>query len=276
MADEFADKVQARSPASLDVESVGQARPAGLRGAPEARRGARAGPDRAAAGAPACAPTSTATSRPTGPRPTASRSRCCCACPRRSASASSRCAACRWPSPRTARRSRSTAWPTIEPVFNPEVIRRQNLQRREAIFAGVQGPPAGRRRRRRAEAGQGDHAAAGLQLRHRRPDAASRHEAFDGLLAAMALAVIFIYIVLASQFGSFLQPIAIMASLPLALIGVMLALLFWRSTLERVLDDRPRDADGSGDQERDPAGGLRQPRRARPARRCPRRCCRPA
>ena len=51
------------------------------------------------------------------------------------------------------------------------------------------------------------------------------------MLAAMLLAVIFIYIVLASQFGSFVQPIAIMASLPLALIGVMLALLFWRSTL---------------------------------------------
>ena len=44
----------------------------------------------------------------------------------------------------------------IEPVVNPEVIRRQNLQRREAIFAGVQGPAGGRRRRRRAEAGQGD------------------------------------------------------------------------------------------------------------------------
>jgi multidrug efflux pump subunit AcrB len=58
-----------------------------------------------------------------------------------------------------------------------------------------------------------------------------QQEAFQGLLAAMALAVIFIYIVLASQFGSFLQPIAIMASLPLALVGVMLALLFWRSTL---------------------------------------------
>ncbi|MEP6740535.1 MAG: efflux RND transporter permease subunit, partial [Caldimonas sp.] len=42
---------------------------------------------------------------------------------------------------------------------------------------------------------------------------------------------IFIYIVLASQFGSFLQPLAIMASLPLALIGVMLALLVTRSTL---------------------------------------------
>ena len=47
----------------------------------------------------------------------------------------------------------------------------------------------------------------------------------------MGLAVIFIYIVLASQFGSFLQPVAIMASLPLSLIGVMLALLLWGSTL---------------------------------------------
>jgi multidrug efflux pump subunit AcrB len=58
-----------------------------------------------------------------------------------------------------------------------------------------------------------------------------QNEAFAGMISAMGLAVIFIYIVLASQFGSFLQPLAIMASLPLALIGVMLALLFWRSTL---------------------------------------------
>jgi HAE1 family hydrophobic/amphiphilic exporter-1 len=43
--------------------------------------------------------------------------------------------------------------------------------------------------------------------------------------------VIFIYMILASQFGSFLQPLAIMASLPLALIGVVAALLAWRSTL---------------------------------------------
>jgi hydrophobic/amphiphilic exporter-1 (mainly G- bacteria), HAE1 family len=43
--------------------------------------------------------------------------------------------------------------------------------------------------------------------------------------------VIFIYLILASQFGSFLQPVAIMASLPLSLIGVLLALLLFRSTL---------------------------------------------
>ncbi|MBR9820604.1 MAG: efflux RND transporter permease subunit [Rhodobacteraceae bacterium] len=49
--------------------------------------------------------------------------------------------------------------------------------------------------------------------------------------SALLLAVVFIYLVLASQFGSFLQPLAIMSSLPLALIGVMLGLLVGGSTL---------------------------------------------
>lgn len=49
--------------------------------------------------------------------------------------------------------------------------------------------------------------------------------------AALLLAVIFIYLVLASQFGSFLQPVAIMFALPLSLIGVMLGLLIGGSTL---------------------------------------------
>jgi len=49
--------------------------------------------------------------------------------------------------------------------------------------------------------------------------------------AALVLAIIFIYLILASQFGSFLQPVAIMVSLPLSLIGVILALLIARSTL---------------------------------------------
>ncbi len=49
--------------------------------------------------------------------------------------------------------------------------------------------------------------------------------------SALLLAVVFIYLVLASQFGSFLQPIAIMFALPLALIGVLLGLLVGGSTL---------------------------------------------
>ena len=48
---------------------------------------------------------------------------------------------------------------------------------------------------------------------------------------ALILAVVFIYLILASQFASFLQPVAIMMSLPLSLIGVILALMIFRSTL---------------------------------------------
>jgi len=56
-------------------------------------------------------------------------------------------------------------------------------------------------------------------------------ESIGPAIAALALGVIFIYFILASQFGSFLQPLAIMASLPLSLIGVFLALLLFGSTL---------------------------------------------
>ncbi|MFC4158103.1 efflux RND transporter permease subunit [Chitinimonas lacunae] len=56
-------------------------------------------------------------------------------------------------------------------------------------------------------------------------------ESFGYAMMALALGVIFIYMVLASQFRSFLQPFAIMTALPLSLIGVFLALLMWRSTL---------------------------------------------
>ncbi len=48
---------------------------------------------------------------------------------------------------------------------------------------------------------------------------------------ALALAIVFIYMILASQFKSFLQPIALMSSLPLTLIGVVLALMAFGSTL---------------------------------------------
>jgi multidrug efflux pump subunit AcrB len=56
-------------------------------------------------------------------------------------------------------------------------------------------------------------------------------ESFAAAVEALAVAVIFIYLILASLFGSFLQPIAIMASLPFSLVGVVLALLLTRTTL---------------------------------------------
>jgi len=56
-------------------------------------------------------------------------------------------------------------------------------------------------------------------------------ESFGYAVSALVMAVIFIYMILASQFKSFLQPLALMTSLPLTLIGVVLALLMFRSTL---------------------------------------------
>ena len=56
-------------------------------------------------------------------------------------------------------------------------------------------------------------------------------ESFSYALSALVMAVIFIYMILASQFKSFLQPLALMTSLPLTLIGVVLALMAFRSTL---------------------------------------------
>ncbi|RYX95167.1 MAG: efflux RND transporter permease subunit [Comamonadaceae bacterium] len=56
-------------------------------------------------------------------------------------------------------------------------------------------------------------------------------ESFGYAISALVLAILFIYMILASQFKSFLQPLALMTALPLTLIGVVLALLVFRSTL---------------------------------------------
>ena len=56
-------------------------------------------------------------------------------------------------------------------------------------------------------------------------------EAFGYAISALVLAIIFIYMILASQFKSFLQPLALMTALPLTLIGVVLALLMFGSAL---------------------------------------------
>jgi len=56
-------------------------------------------------------------------------------------------------------------------------------------------------------------------------------ESFAYALQALAMAIIFIYMILASQFRSFLQPLALMTSLPLTLIGVVLALMLFGSSM---------------------------------------------
>jgi HAE1 family hydrophobic/amphiphilic exporter-1 len=56
-------------------------------------------------------------------------------------------------------------------------------------------------------------------------------EIFMQMVVAIGVAVMLMYFVLVVQFGSFLEPFAILLSLPLSLIGVMLALLLTGDTL---------------------------------------------
>ena len=56
-------------------------------------------------------------------------------------------------------------------------------------------------------------------------------EVFGKIFAALGVAVLLMYLILVMQFGSFLEPIAIMVSLPLSLIGVVLALILTGGTL---------------------------------------------
>src|SRR5262245_6406858 len=113
---------------------------------------------------------------------------------------------------------------------SPQQIKRLNLQRRISIYANAYGRPSG---------DVGSDAERVVKAMKLPPGyrfdlsggQQEMNETFDAALAALGLAVIFIYLVLASQFGSFMQPIAIMVSLPLSLIGVLLALLITGTTL---------------------------------------------
>jgi HAE1 family hydrophobic/amphiphilic exporter-1 len=62
-------------------------------------------------------------------------------------------------------------------------------------------------------------------------EAADQAEVFTRVLTALIIAVVLMYLILVMQFGSFLDPLAILVSLPLSLIGVVLALLITGDTL---------------------------------------------
>jgi HAE1 family hydrophobic/amphiphilic exporter-1 len=118
----------------------------------------------------------------------------------------------------------------IVETTSPQIIKRQDLQRRVALYASAEGRPSGN---------VGDDVekivkATTLPPGYRFAIAGQQEDTAESaaaLLSSLGLAIIFIYLVLASQFASFTQPIAIMASLPFTLIGVLLALLLTGTTL---------------------------------------------
>jgi HAE1 family hydrophobic/amphiphilic exporter-1 len=107
----------------------------------------------------------------------------------------------------------------------PQQIDRRNLEQQVVVNSGVlPGKPMGDV----ADAARKAIAAMGLPPGYHTSfggDVQNMDETKGYVLEAIVLACVFIYLILASLFGSFFQPLAIMLALPLSFIGVALALL---------------------------------------------------
>jgi HAE1 family hydrophobic/amphiphilic exporter-1 len=118
----------------------------------------------------------------------------------------------------------------IEPGQGASQINRRDLAREALLAANVAGRPAGDVGRELTRTLGTIKLPPGYQIVFG-GSTKDLAETSGYAATALILGVIFIYIVLASQFGSFLQPLAIMASLPLSLVGVFLGLLVAGTTL---------------------------------------------
>jgi HAE1 family hydrophobic/amphiphilic exporter-1 len=118
----------------------------------------------------------------------------------------------------------------VRETTGPNQINRRDLAREVAINANVYGRSAGEVSADVRKALEGIALPPGYRWQFG-GSVKNMGESFGHAVSALALAVIFIYMILASQFKSFLQPLALMTSLPLTLIGVVGALLMFRSTL---------------------------------------------
>ena len=119
---------------------------------------------------------------------------------------------------------------TVHPGTGPSSIRRRDLVREVRVSANTDGRPL------QEVSNDINAAAAKLALPPGYDivaggDTEELEIMFRNMFQALLLAVIFIYLILASQFGSFTHPLAIMLSLPLSLVGVAVMLYFTHDTL---------------------------------------------
>jgi HAE1 family hydrophobic/amphiphilic exporter-1 len=102
-------------------------------------------------------------------------------------------------------------------------IRHLDLAREVRIFANAAGRPLGEVERDIRKAVEDVHLPPGYSATMT-GDAEEMDRSFQYIYDALVLAIVFIYLILASQFASFTHPLAIMLSLPLSLIGVVIML----------------------------------------------------
>ncbi len=130
----------------------------------------------------------------------------------------------------SARNVRLSQVATVRETTGPNQINRRDLTREVAINANVYNRSAGEVSGDIRKALDSINFPPGYRYQFG-GSTKNMAESFGYAISALVLAILFIYMILASQFKSFLQPMALMTSLPLTLIGVVLALLLFRSTL---------------------------------------------
>ncbi|MBI4457268.1 MAG: efflux RND transporter permease subunit [Acidobacteria bacterium] len=114
----------------------------------------------------------------------------------------------------------------LEDSEAPSLIRRRDLTREVRVMASIQDRPLGDVVNELRAHNDAIQLPTGVQIDYT-GQAEDMRETFYYINRALILAVTFIYVILASQFRSFFQPLAIMLSLPLSILGV--ALLLWGS-----------------------------------------------
>jgi hydrophobic/amphiphilic exporter-1 (mainly G- bacteria), HAE1 family len=113
---------------------------------------------------------------------------------------------------------------TILTGVGPSQISRQNKQRRIDINAPVIGVPLGVVVAQAAKIMQGFALPSGYRWQFG-PSITQNNDTFGALAIVVILAIALIYMLLASQFESFFDPLVIMMTVPLALIGIVGSLM---------------------------------------------------
>ncbi|MBP2674087.1 MAG: efflux pump, family, inner and outer membrane protein, partial [Deltaproteobacteria bacterium] len=106
----------------------------------------------------------------------------------------------------------------------PSEINRQDLTRQVVLSANLDGLPLGEAMKKVREASSRLDLAPGYRVVFS-GEGEDMVESFGYMGEALLLAVIFVYLILAAQFESFIDPLAIMLSLPLSVVG-MAGMLF--------------------------------------------------
>ncbi len=119
---------------------------------------------------------------------------------------------------------------TFTRATSPAEIGRRDLKRQVAVDANLDNIPLGTASIRAMEVASRVEMAPGYEL-VQGGDTEMMYESFGYLAEALLLAVIFVYLILAAQFESFIDPLAIMLSLPLSIVGMAGTLLLTGDTI---------------------------------------------